>query len=266
MYKIGEFSKITNLSVKTLRYYDEEKILLPSFRNDENGYRYYNEEDFQKAKLLVLLRELDFSISEIKDVLSICNNSEDLSYVFEEKKEIIKKKIFQQEELLKKLNLYTEYNLMEECHMDYKVEIKSMPEIMVASIRYKGRYCDVGNYIKSIYKTIKGKASGTPFNLYHDGEYKEIADIEVCVPIRKYIDTSTVNIKKLPSIKGVSTIHYGKYEELNNAYKALFDYASKNNINCIGPARETYLKGPGMIFKGNQSKYITEIIIPVEEI
>ncbi|WP_354093990.1 MerR family DNA-binding transcriptional regulator [Clostridium gasigenes] len=47
---------MTNLSVKTLRYYDEEKILLPSFRNDENGYRYYNEGDFQKAKLLVLLR------------------------------------------------------------------------------------------------------------------------------------------------------------------------------------------------------------------
>lgn len=42
MYKIGEFSKITALSVKTLRYYDEEKILIPSFRNNENGYRYYN--------------------------------------------------------------------------------------------------------------------------------------------------------------------------------------------------------------------------------
>ena len=266
MYKIGEFSKITNISVKALRYYDEEEILLPSFRNDENGYRYYNEEDFKKAKLLVLLRELDFSISEIKDVLSICNSNEDLSYIFDEKKEMIKTKISHQEELLKKLNLYTKYNLMEECHMNYEVEVKSMPQVMVASLRYKGKYSDVGNYIKTIYKTIKGKSSGTPFNLYHDSEYKENADIEVCVPIKKYIDTSIVDIKKLPAIKGISTIHYGEYHKLNNAYKALFDYAEQNNINCTGPARETYLKGPSMIFKGNQSKYVTEIIIPVEGI
>lgn len=99
MYKIGEFSKITNLTVKALRYYDEEKILVPSFRNSENGYRYYNEEDFKKAKLLVLLRELEFSISEIKDVISICNNMEDLACIFEEKKEMINKKILSSKSL-----------------------------------------------------------------------------------------------------------------------------------------------------------------------
>ncbi len=41
MYKISEFSRITNLTVKTLRYYDEEGILLPSHRDAYNGYRYY---------------------------------------------------------------------------------------------------------------------------------------------------------------------------------------------------------------------------------
>ena len=54
MYKIGEFSKITNLTVKTLRYYDEEHILPPSHRNEENGYRFYDEEDFEKAELICI--------------------------------------------------------------------------------------------------------------------------------------------------------------------------------------------------------------------
>lgn len=46
MYKIGAFSKITQLSIKTLHYYDEENILSPSFRDEHNGYRYYNDQDY----------------------------------------------------------------------------------------------------------------------------------------------------------------------------------------------------------------------------
>ena len=68
MYRIGEFSRITSLTVKALRYYDEEGILSPSER-DKNGYRLYNETDYEKARQIVLLRELDFSIMEIKDCL-----------------------------------------------------------------------------------------------------------------------------------------------------------------------------------------------------
>ena len=64
MYKIGEFSKITNMTVKTLRYYDEENILTPSYRDEDTNYRYYSEEDFKKAELILMLRNLDFSISE----------------------------------------------------------------------------------------------------------------------------------------------------------------------------------------------------------
>ena len=56
MYKIGEFSKITKLTVKTLRYYDEQNILNPSYRNAENDYRFYAENDFKKAELIVMLR------------------------------------------------------------------------------------------------------------------------------------------------------------------------------------------------------------------
>ena len=72
MYKIGEFSKITNLTVNALRYYDEENILNPSYRCEENSYRFYEDTNFKKAELIVLLRELSFSISEIKDVMNMC--------------------------------------------------------------------------------------------------------------------------------------------------------------------------------------------------
>ena len=63
MYRISEFSKITNLTVKALRYYDEQGILVPSHRDSQNGYRYYSEEDFKRAQLVALLRSFEFSIS-----------------------------------------------------------------------------------------------------------------------------------------------------------------------------------------------------------
>jgi len=85
MYKISDFSKITNLTIKSLRYYDEESILVPSYRNNENSYRYYDDKDFQKAQFIVMLRELDFSITEIKDILANCIYPEDLSYYLERK-------------------------------------------------------------------------------------------------------------------------------------------------------------------------------------
>lgn len=264
MYKIGDFSKITNLSVKTLRYYDEENILKPSYRSKENSYRFYDDKDFKKAELIVLLRQLNFSISEMKDVMNIYEDKVDLSYILEEKKDMVKKKIMEEKALLKKINLYIKPNLMEDDSVNYKIEVKDIPAVKVASIRYNGKYSDVGKYIGRIYKAIKGDIKGKPFNCYYDEEYKENADIECCVPTSKEVYDSEVTTKNLPPIRAISTIHTGSYESINKAYKAIFDYAQEKNMNCITPSREMYIKGPGMIFKGNPNNYVTEIIVPID--
>lgn len=264
MYKIGDFSKITNLSVKTLRYYDEEHILKPSYRNEENSYRFYDENDFKRAELIVLLRELDFSISEIKDVLNVYKDKADLSFILEEKKVMINKKIIDEKALLKKIDLYIKPNVLEEDCMNYQIEVKDIVAVKVATIRYKGKYSEVGKSFGKIYKALKGDTNGNPFNCYFDGEYQEHADIEACVPTTKQVCDSEIVIKVLPQIKAISTIHVGTYESINMAYKAIFDYAQEHNICCKVPSREIYIKGPGMIFKGNPNNYITEVLIPID--
>ena len=92
MYKIGEFSKITSLTIKALRYYEEQEILCPSER-DKNGYRLYNDQDYERARLIALLRGLDFSIMEIRDVISNYGGEEDLSYFLKEKQAQILERI-----------------------------------------------------------------------------------------------------------------------------------------------------------------------------
>lgn len=206
----------------------------------------------------------DFSISEIKDVLDNCENIADLSYYLDEKKNMIERKIDEEKELIRKINLCIKPKQMEGTCMNYKINVKKFDSVTVASIRYKGKYSDVSKHIGKIYKVVKGNALGKPFNCYYDAEFKENADIELCVPTRKLISTDNITAKTLPQIKAICTTHLGSYESLNFAYKELLDYAISHNIKCLTPFREVYIKGPGMIFKGNPNKFITEIIIPFE--
>jgi len=107
--------------------------------------------------------------------------------------------------------------------------------------------------------------SGMPFALLHDTEYIEEADIELCLPVKKKLNSSVVAIKTLPAAKAVCTTHMGKYDLSGFAYKAVLDYMAEKQLSPKAPSREIYLKGPGMLFKGNESKYVTEIQISYEE-
>lgn len=267
MYKISDFSKITSLSVKALRYYDEEQILTPSYRDPETSYRYYSEDDFQRARMVALLRTLEFSISEIKDVLANCEDPADLPCYLEEKKIMIENRIYREKELIKKLNLYIKPGDREGISMNYQIEEKEIAPVTVASIRYKGKYDEVGKYIGKLYKAVGGNAAGAPIQCYHDIEFmEEGADLELCIPTKKVFTHPEVTVKKLPAVKAICTTHIGGYDKLNLAYKALTDYANEHKIQCITPSREIYVKGPGMLFKGNEDHYVTEIIIPYAEV
>ena len=272
MYKIGEFSKITSLTVKALRYYDEQGMLIPSARSDSD-YRLYDVADYEKAQLIILLKKLGFSISEMKDMLTNCESREDISFYLAEKKSFIKDKIQKEKMLIKEIekNLLQkekEDNVLNLAHRRkmYKIEIKEIPSMTVASIRFKGKYSDVGKHIGKIYQVVKDKACGAPLNLYYDNEFQEEADIELCLPIKGTISESAgISVKVLPAMKAITTVHTGDYQKLNEAYKAILDYAKENEFELLTPSREVYQKGPGMIFKGNPDKYVTEILVPYQE-
>ncbi|MBK1812116.1 MerR family transcriptional regulator [Clostridium sp. YIM B02505] len=67
-WKVGELSKLTGLTIRTLHHYDEIGLLSPSFRNDA-GHRLYSEGDIIKLQQIMSLKQLDFSLDEIKQFL-----------------------------------------------------------------------------------------------------------------------------------------------------------------------------------------------------
>lgn len=66
------------------------------------------------------------------------------------------------------------------------------------------------------------------------------------------------------TVKALHTIHYGGYDTLYLAYRAVFKYANAHTLEILTPIREIYIKSPKMIFKGNPDNYITEILFPYE--
>lgn len=72
LYLIGDFSKISKLSIRTLRYYHEIGILSPSFIDNNNGYRYYDDNCIEKARIINELKKLEFSLGDIKEILNDC--------------------------------------------------------------------------------------------------------------------------------------------------------------------------------------------------
>ncbi len=69
MLSIGEFSKICNVSTKTLRYYEEIGLILPNQINKETGYRYYSIEQLETMLFIKRLKAYNFSLEQIKAII-----------------------------------------------------------------------------------------------------------------------------------------------------------------------------------------------------
>ena len=100
--------------------------------------------------------------------------------------------------------------------------------------------------------------------LLFDDEYRENdADFEACVPLRRKVDATEVSVRELEGGAAICLKHRGPYHTIGRSYSRLFQFAKENHLERRLPSREVYLKGPGVFFRGNPKKYLTEIQILV---
>lgn len=263
MYKISEFSKITGLTVKALRYYDGQGLLAPSCRDKETSYRLYSDADFERAALIKILRSFDFSIAEIRDILSHYAGREDLYNALREKQSKISQNIAAEKARMEQIEAFLQPCRRPREQTPYEIVVKEIKAIPVISIRFQGQYQDLGSYIPLLRRIAKSGCDGNPLNCYFDEECKETADMEICLPVKRPIRCAETAYKILPAIKAVTVVHIGAYESLNYAYKAIYDFSNKQSIQLCTPSRELYEKGPDTGSWGHPDQYRTEIQVPV---
>ncbi len=270
MFTIGEFSKITGLTVKTLRFYHESNLLVPAAIDPATGYRSYDDRNVERAQVIVALRELEFSLDDVAKILADCAEDEETLAFLERQKKSLSERIGQLKGAVQQIDhlIHEQRREREEDFMStksFEIEERELEPIMVAGVRMKGRYSDCGRGFAELGKRLGRHIAGKPLCLYYDGEYREDdANFEPCMPIRREVQVEGVTIERLLGGPCVALVHRGPYEELGRSYQRVLRYAKERDYRVTLPTREVYLKGPGMIFRGNPKKFLTEIQLLVE--
>ena len=150
-------------------------------------------------------------------------------------------------------------------NLSFDVEEKVVQPMLIAGVRMKGRYCECGQGFSRIGRQFGRHISGKCFLLHYDAEFRESdADFEACMPVSKAKAAEGITVRELPGGRCGTLLHKGPYEQLGRSYARILQYIHDKGYTLIRPTREVYLKGPGMIFKGNPKNYLTEIQMLVE--
>lgn len=261
MLTIGEFSRVTRLSVKALRLYHEKGLLIPGKVDLHSKYRYYRSSDVEKGLTVVALKEMGFSLEEIKTIIHECADDGQLTGH-------AKRKLSEVDARIKELSNIRDAlsDFLDTVHHPWsapltEIRAETIPPSLIASIRFSGKYEQVDGKFRTLFKACGGRKKGKPFSLWYDDEYTEEAtDIEACLEVTLPVQAPGIHCRELPGGYGVTLFHNGPYNELGRSYARLFAYCRENNMTIQLPLREYYLKGPGLIFRGNPAKYLTQII------
>jgi DNA-binding transcriptional MerR regulator/effector-binding domain-containing protein len=269
MYNIGEFSTISGIPVRTLRFYHEMGLLVPAKVDPQTNYRSYDERNLELANVIVALRGIEFSLEEIREILAECRDDADIVGQLERQKKSLNEKARHYQAVVATIDQLIEKQrrAREESKMaaTSTIEEREVAPMLVAGIRMKGSYSDCGKGFATLGKRLGRHIAGKPLCLFYDGEYREgDANFEPCMPIRTAIQSNGISVRELPAAHCATLIHRGPYDELKSSYARLLKYVNEHGYKISLPTREIYLKGPGMIFRGTPQKYLTEIQIPIE--
>jgi len=270
---IGKFSLITQISQRSLRYYDEKGILVPEFR-DISGYRYYSLDQIQMAVKIRFLVSLGFNLNQIEQIFR-ASQLRDITSV---KDIITKHRVATQIEIerLKKVE-----KILEEADKTLDILyqsstnpiIKEVPKIRVISQRVRGPYSIVPQLVNKLMMEIAHrenqvqfvKVNGPVIYLCHEEEFKESdVDIEIAVPISGQITLHSEEIE-VRNISGgwiLSTLYTGPYEEIGDAYIRVHQYIIENQLRIRDTPMELYLNNP---MQTPTNELLTEIQFPIEK-
>jgi len=263
MLKIGEFSKLSHLTIKALRFYEKEGLLTPSHIDEWTGYRYYETSQLVTAAKIKSYRQLNMSIDEIKEIFK----TGDVKLVLSRRADNLLK---EKENIDTQLSIIN--HILEGREMKYQVIEKIIPKTLVYySETMLSKYDDIMTWIPSvgeeclrINKDLKCADPPYEYCEYPDGEFKE-CDIQVRhneAVVKRGIENDKIKFREVPETKVLSIFHKGPYKTIGESYAYIVEYAEKNGYEVAGLARECYIDG--IWNKESEDEWLTEIQLPIK--
>lgn len=262
LYKIGMFAQINHVTVKALRFYEEQKLLLPAYVDGENGYRYYTMNQMADIQRITALKQAGFTLEEIK----LVNQGADTAYLLASKKAALLKKIA---ELTSQIAVIDGYLSDPANTLDTPVLIRKIPAVTVAAMEKRiDSYDELFSFMPEMGAEMErlGCQCALPeycFTHYLEQGYKEDHIlIETCEAVtKKKEDSALVKFRELPEITAACIFHKGSYNNFPETYAAILRFIEENGYEICGNIRENYIDG--IWNKDREEEWLSEIQIPV---
>ena len=264
LYKIGIFAAMNHVTVKALRFYEEQGLLMPALIHPETGYRYYTLSQMAVLHQITALKLAGFTLEEIARI----NSGADEEAVLLKKKAELLAKV---SELTRQIAVVDGYLSKKKTGLSAPVLIKTIPETTVAYMRVRlesydclfDRMPEMGALMEKA-----GCTCALPeycFTGYPEPGYKD-ADIlvEICESVvEAKNETGDLKFKTLPPIQAACVFHKGSYRTFSESYETVLRYIEENGYEIAGEIRESYIDG--VWNKEDESQWLSEIQVPVRK-
>lgn len=282
LYTIGQMAQLCNVSTKQLRYYDDNGIISPAYKDEKTLYRYYLASQMQEILLLKELKKMDLPLKDIAEILKDRNIpmlKQKLMGWLDVAREEFKSAWNRYDQMME---LYTRISeaaelLEKEDFFTASVEdirVVEMPVRWVAYTRYQSywnvnqlfteRRAEVYRLVDEYELVTKGPISA----IFHGGYRKQFSDkeedqegdLEICIEIDNIKDCPAC--RKMGKFRAVSTIHIGPYPSLMETYQMMEEWADSQNLKLMDISIEEYVCGATITY--DESKYVTRVYVPLK--
>lgn len=271
MIKIGDFARLSQVSVVTLRHYDDLGLLKPASVDPFTGYRYYSAGQLPRLNRILALKDLGFSLEQIESVLAGDLTLDQLRGMLKLKRAEVELRLASEQERLARIEARLRLIEQEDNMPEYDVVLKTVSAMFVASRRVRIPTNDqVPEYLGPAYGEVYAylrehgaKETGpcltiwyTPSDVYTDEDAEAAVQIDRLLP-----GSERIKVSELPPTHVAAVVHHGDFEQFTQGHAALLEWIEANGYRIAGPFREIYIRHDNADLKDTT----TEIQFPVEK-
>jgi DNA-binding transcriptional MerR regulator len=265
MLRISEFARAGNVTVRTVRFYDEVGLLRPAHVSYESGYRSYSSAQIAQLNQIQAFKDMGFALGEILDLLRRPLNARELRGVLRERREALRGRV--REDVGRLARIEARLSSLEGGGTsDSQVLFGETREQWVVSVREKlGSYDETeqlfGEIARRVDTKLLAEGRATIWHSCMEGEGR--IDCEA-VRFLKRPMTGLRGLKSyaLPPAKIAFAYHYGSEESIGRTYQAISNCLAKRGYRVAGAKREVYWAAGR---SGGEAGSLTEVQFPVSE-
>jgi DNA-binding transcriptional MerR regulator/predicted transcriptional regulator YdeE len=275
MIRIGEFSRMVQVPIATLRYYDQLGLLKPVEVDRLTGYRYYAVSQLPRLHRLLALKGLGFSLEQIGLVLDEGLTPEQMRGMLRLRHAQISQQLAEMQDQLVDVEMRLHQIEQEDKLSPYDVIVKQVEPQLIASVRaILPDHSAVGALFGEVYEALGPHVAealgphpgegGQTLVLWYDTEFKEHdVDGAAAFLLRCRVpEHGQMHVHELPAATMAATVHHGPYTTIGEAHEAVIRWIEANGYRIAGPDREINLYNR-MPIRQDDPSYVTEIQYPV---